>query len=105
MGIAAGRRRHIGQVGTEILVTGFAVVLRVRDVQFLGAPRHQITNIMQLTQVDVFSQDRVPATRTGAFWYSAAFLDNLGLGQVFDPSKSNIRFILAWTQLGVSLFL
>ena len=105
MSVMAGWRRHIRQVGAEILVTSFAVVLRVRDVQFLGTPRRQIADIMQLTQVDVLSRGWFPATRTGTFWRIADFLDNLGLGQVFDPCKSNIRFILARTQPGMSFAL
>lgn len=45
VGIVTPAGGHIGQVRTEILATRLAVVLRVGDVEFLGSPRNQVTDI------------------------------------------------------------
>jgi len=85
MGILAAGRRHIAQVGHEILVTRLAMVLRIGDVQFHRTPRHQIANIMPLALVDMLSSGGVPTRRAGAVALIAVCFADLGLRQIFDP--------------------
>lgn len=87
-------------VDAEILVAGFAMTWRVRNLQFLRTPRHQIADIMYLPHANALTRNRAPATRAETFWRIAVFLDNLELGQILDPCKPQIRLIPARTQLG-----
>lgn len=100
MGIVAARRHDVAQVRHEILVTCLAVVLRVGDVQFRWTPRHQISNIVQLAIVNMFSSGWFPAQRAGAVGLVAGFFDDFWLGQVFNPHICGIGLILAWTVFG-----
>lgn len=85
MGVLAARRHHIAQVRHEILVAPLAMVLRIGQVQFYRTPRHQIAHIVQLAMVHMLASSWFPARWAGALARIAIFLDNLGLGQVFDP--------------------
>lgn len=93
-------RGHLGQVGAEILATGLAVMLRVGDVEFLGSPSHQVTDIMQGSREHVFARRRLLAARTGPLHFIARFFDHLGRGQIFNPCKRRVGLILTRPQFG-----
>lgn len=100
MGVTASRRRYIAQVGTEILVAHFAVMLRVGDMHFSWPPRCQVANIVQSPQVNVFPRRHILATRAAALWLVPGFFDNLGLRQVFNACVRYVGYILPRTRPG-----
>ena len=92
--------RNIRQIGTEVLATRLAVVLRVGNVQFLGASRYQVAHIVQGSQEHPLARCRFLATRTGALNLIALFFENFGFGQVFDAGERHIGPILAGSHFG-----
>ena len=100
VGIVTATGCHIGQVGTEVLATRFAVVLRVGDMAFTRSSRHQVTDIVQGAQVHMLARCRLLAPGTGPVCLIAGFFDNLGLGQVFDACECHVGLILAGAQFG-----
>jgi hypothetical protein len=97
MSVVPAGRRHIGQVDTEVLVAGLAIVLRVRDVQLTRSPGPQVPEIVQGSDEEMVSGGRFAAARAGELRLNALFFDDFRLGQVFDAGKSDIRDILAGT--------
>ena len=100
MRVMAARRSHIRQVGTEILVTGFAVVLRIGKVQLAGSTGHQVTDIMQPSREHMLARCWLAAPWARALRLHARLFRNLGFGQVFEASESHVGPILAGAYLG-----
>lgn len=97
MGVVPAGRRHIGQVDTEVLAAGLAIVLGVRDVQLTRSPGPQVPEIVQGSGEEMVAGCRFAAARAGALRLNALFFDDFRLGQVFDADKGGIRDILAGT--------
>ena len=93
VGVMAARRSDIRHVGTEILVTGLAVVLRVGEVQLAGSPRHQVADIAQPSCEHMLPRSRLAALRARALSFKARLFGDLVLGQVFNAGESHIRQI------------
>ena len=96
----AARRSHLRQVGTEILVTGFAVVLRIGKVQLAGATGHQVADIVQPSREHMLARCRLAAPWARALRFHTRLFRNLGFRQVFEASVSHIGPILAGAYLG-----
>jgi hypothetical protein len=100
MRVMAAWRSHRRQVGTEILVTGFAVVLRIGQAQLAGSTGHQVTDIVQPSREHMLARCRLAAPWTRALGFHARLLRNLGFGQIFEASESHIGPILAGAYFG-----
>jgi hypothetical protein len=98
MRVMTTRRGHIRQVGAEVLITGFTVVLRIRNVQLAGSSRRQVTDIVQRSSEHMLAGRGLAAPRTRALRFNARLFGNLGFGQVFDAGEGHVWHILARAQ-------
>jgi hypothetical protein len=82
------REGQIGRVGVEIMPTAGAMMLRVGEVEFVGSPGHQVTQVVQ----EAFDAPQAIGSSAAsgaltAFVVSATW-DAFGLGQVLDTSDA-----------------
>jgi hypothetical protein len=67
-------------------------------MQFPRPPRHQVSNIVQMPQVNVFPWRQALAVRAGPLWLVPGLFDNLGLGQILNSSVRRVGDVLARTR-------
>jgi hypothetical protein len=100
VGVMASRRSDIGQIRTEVLATGFAIMLRVGDVQLAGSSGHQVTDIVQRSGEHMLAGSWLATPRARALRFHARLFRDLGFRQVFEAGVRHIRPILAGSNFG-----
>jgi hypothetical protein len=88
MGVVAPGRCEVGGVGVEVLAAPGTEVLRVRQSDVVGPAREEIAEVVECALELAIAVGVVPTAGTGPSLEVAAASEDLGLGQVLDPSDA-----------------
>src|SRR3954447_14069198 len=88
MGVVAAGGCEVGGVGVEVLAAPGTEVLRVRQPDVMGPAREEVAEVVEGARELAIAVGAVPAAGTGPSLEVAAASEDLGLGQVLDPSDA-----------------
>src|SRR3954452_24621001 len=86
MGVVAAGGCEVGGVGVEVLATLGAEVLGVGQSDVVGPAREDIAEVVEGALELAIAVGAMATARAGPSFVVAAAAEDLGLGQVLDPS-------------------
>src|SRR3954453_205874 len=88
MGVVAPGRREVGGIGVEVLAALGTEVLGVRQSDVVGPAREEIAEVVEGALELAIAVGVVPTAGTGPSLEIAAAPEDLGHGQILDPSDA-----------------
>src|SRR4051812_11400885 len=88
MGVVAPGRREVGGIGVEVLAALGTEVLRVRQSDVVGPAREEIPEVVEDALELAIAVGVVSTAGAGPSLEIAAASEDLGLGQILDPSDA-----------------
>src|SRR3954447_25536693 len=107
MGVVAPGRREVGGIGVAVLAALGTEVLRVRQSDVVGPAREDVAEVVEGALELTIAVGVVPTAGAGPSLEIAAAWEDLGLGQILDPSDAfgGVGAIFSWSWHGCHLLI